>query len=51
LLEVNITHVHSEAACLRELLVLDHYLVGPKGFLVKAVGVLHVGMVVEDIES
>jgi len=51
LLEIDVAHVHTQARRLRVLLVLQNNRVTVDGFGVEAVSMVHVGEVVEDVES
>jgi hypothetical protein len=51
LLEVDIAHVHSQSTGLRVLLVLQDDCVRVERLLMESVCVVHVGQVVEDVES
>ena len=51
MLEVDVAHVDSEATGLGILLVFEDDGVGVQGLLVEAVGVVHIGQVVEDVEG
>ena len=51
LLKINVTHVDAQARRLRILLVLQDDRVSVDSFSVKAIGVVHVCQVVEDIEG
>ena len=51
MLEVNVSHVHSQSACLRILFVLHNDGVGIQSLFVQPICVIHVSEIVEDIEG